>query len=228
MFARLVVIVALLAARGRLGRAPLGRRRQGADLRRAGRRHPLVDRSRALRRRPPRGGLAARGPEPPGRLARPPGPAPVLAVPSGRHRFDDAVLDSAGMDLDVVFLGTAGSMPTADRSPTALLVRRGGERLLFDCAEGTQRQLLRSIARADRPPRGLPHPLPRRPLPRAARDAEDVRAARPRGADHDLRPARARRAVPVAAPDLREAHLPVRARGAPSRRHARPRRLPPA
>jgi ribonuclease Z len=48
------------------------------------------------------------------------------------------------MDLDVVFLGTAGSMPTAERSPTALLVRRGGERLLFDCAEGTQRQLLRS------------------------------------------------------------------------------------
>ena len=46
--------------------------------------------------------------------------------------------------MDVVFLGTAGSMPTADRSPTALLVRRGGERLLFDCAEGTQRQLLRS------------------------------------------------------------------------------------
>jgi ribonuclease Z len=48
------------------------------------------------------------------------------------------------VDLDVVFLGTAGSMPTAERSPTALLVRRGGERLLFDCAEGTQRQLLRS------------------------------------------------------------------------------------
>jgi ribonuclease Z len=48
------------------------------------------------------------------------------------------------MDLDVVFLGTAGSMPTAERSPSALLVRRGGERLLFDCAEGTQRQMLRS------------------------------------------------------------------------------------
>ena len=48
------------------------------------------------------------------------------------------------MDLDVVFLGTAGSMPTPQRAPTALLVRRGGERLLFDCAEGTQRQLLRS------------------------------------------------------------------------------------
>jgi ribonuclease Z len=48
------------------------------------------------------------------------------------------------MDLDLVFLGTSGSMPTADRAPTALLLRRGGDRLLFDCAEGTQRQLLRS------------------------------------------------------------------------------------
>jgi ribonuclease Z len=48
------------------------------------------------------------------------------------------------VDLDIVFLGTAGSMPTAQRAPAALLVRRGGERLLFDCAEGTQRQLLRS------------------------------------------------------------------------------------
>jgi ribonuclease Z len=48
------------------------------------------------------------------------------------------------VDLDLVFLGTSGSMPTAKRAPTALLVRRGGERLLFDCAEGTQRQLLRS------------------------------------------------------------------------------------
>ncbi len=44
----------------------------------------------------------------------------------------------------MIFLGTAGSMPTARRSPSATLVRRGGERLLFDCAEGTQRQLLRS------------------------------------------------------------------------------------
>jgi ribonuclease Z len=48
------------------------------------------------------------------------------------------------VDLDVVFLGTGGSMPTARRAPSATLVRRGGERLLVDCAEGTQRQLLRS------------------------------------------------------------------------------------
>jgi ribonuclease Z len=48
------------------------------------------------------------------------------------------------MDLDIVFLGTSASAPTAQRAPAALLVRRGGERLLFDCAEGTQRQLMRS------------------------------------------------------------------------------------
>jgi ribonuclease Z len=48
------------------------------------------------------------------------------------------------MDLDIVFLGTSASTPTARRAPAALLIRRGGERLLFDCAEGTQRQLMRS------------------------------------------------------------------------------------
>jgi ribonuclease Z len=48
------------------------------------------------------------------------------------------------VDLDLVFLGTSASAPTAARAPSALLVRRGGERLLFDCAEGTQRQLMRS------------------------------------------------------------------------------------
>jgi ribonuclease Z len=48
------------------------------------------------------------------------------------------------VDLDLIFLGTSGSVPTAQRGPSALLLRRGGERLLFDCGEGTQRQLLRS------------------------------------------------------------------------------------
>ena len=48
------------------------------------------------------------------------------------------------MDLDVVFLGTGGSVPTARRSTAAVLVRAGGERLLFDCGEGTQRQMQRS------------------------------------------------------------------------------------
>ena len=53
------------------------------------------------------------------------------------------------MDLDVLFVGTAGSAPTAARGLPALLVRRGGERLLFDCGEGTQRQLLRSTGLID-------------------------------------------------------------------------------
>jgi ribonuclease Z len=48
------------------------------------------------------------------------------------------------VDLDLVFLGTSASAPTASRAPASLLVRRGGDRLLFDCAEGTQRQLMRS------------------------------------------------------------------------------------
>ena len=53
------------------------------------------------------------------------------------------------MDLDVFFAGTSGSVPTARRGLPALLVRRGGDRLLFDCGEGTQRQLTRSIGLTD-------------------------------------------------------------------------------
>ncbi len=52
-------------------------------------------------------------------------------------------------DLSVFFAGTAGSVPTARRGLPATLVRRGSERLLFDCGEGTQRQLLRSVGLAD-------------------------------------------------------------------------------
>jgi ribonuclease Z len=49
------------------------------------------------------------------------------------------------MNLDVLFLGTAGSAPTARRGLPATLVQRGGDKLLFDCGEGTQRQLVRSV-----------------------------------------------------------------------------------
>ena len=48
------------------------------------------------------------------------------------------------MDLDLVFLGTSASAPTAARGTAATLLRRGGDRVLVDCGEGTQRQLLRS------------------------------------------------------------------------------------
>jgi ribonuclease Z len=53
------------------------------------------------------------------------------------------------MDLSLFFVGTAGSVPTARRGLPALLLRRGADRILFDCGEGTQRQLLRSVGLMD-------------------------------------------------------------------------------
>ncbi len=52
------------------------------------------------------------------------------------------------MDLSVIFLGTGGSVPSARRATASVLVARGGERLMFDCGEGTQRQLQRSLGLA--------------------------------------------------------------------------------
>jgi ribonuclease Z len=49
------------------------------------------------------------------------------------------------MDVSIFFAGTAGSIPTARRGLPAVLVRRGGDRILFDCGEGTQRQLVSSV-----------------------------------------------------------------------------------
>jgi ribonuclease Z len=48
------------------------------------------------------------------------------------------------VDIEVMFLGTGGSAPSAARAPSATVIRREGDILLFDCGEGTQRQLLRS------------------------------------------------------------------------------------
>jgi len=53
------------------------------------------------------------------------------------------------MDLSLFFAGTAGSVPSPRRGLPAVLVRRGGDRLLFDCGEGTQRQLMRSVGLVD-------------------------------------------------------------------------------
>lgn len=49
------------------------------------------------------------------------------------------------MDMHLVFLGTAGAIPTIERGLSGILLMRGGERILIDCGEGTQRQLLRSV-----------------------------------------------------------------------------------
>jgi ribonuclease Z len=52
------------------------------------------------------------------------------------------------VDLSAIFLGTGGSVPSARRSTASVLVARGGRRLMFDCGEGTQRQLQRSLGLA--------------------------------------------------------------------------------
>jgi ribonuclease Z len=45
--------------------------------------------------------------------------------------------------MRVTFLGTGGAVPTTQRNTSALAVNRDGDRLLFDCGEGTQRQMMR-------------------------------------------------------------------------------------
>ena len=46
--------------------------------------------------------------------------------------------------FDLVFLGTAAAVPSAERGLPALYVGHGPDRFLVDCGEGTQRQLLRA------------------------------------------------------------------------------------
>ena len=44
----------------------------------------------------------------------------------------------------LTFLGTSASVPSAERNHPGLLVEVANQRILVDCGEGTQRQLLRS------------------------------------------------------------------------------------
>ncbi|HEY1567368.1 MAG TPA: ribonuclease Z [Solirubrobacteraceae bacterium] len=53
------------------------------------------------------------------------------------------------MELSIFFAGTGGSIPTARRGLPSILIRRGGDRILVDCGEGTQRQLVSSVGLAD-------------------------------------------------------------------------------
>ncbi|NCG32151.1 MAG: ribonuclease Z, partial [Proteobacteria bacterium] len=45
--------------------------------------------------------------------------------------------------MRVTFLGTAASRPTVGRNVSAIAVQREGDHYLFDCGEGTQRQMMR-------------------------------------------------------------------------------------
>jgi ribonuclease Z len=46
--------------------------------------------------------------------------------------------------VEIIFLGTAASVPAADRGLAALVLEQGRHRFLIDCGEGTQRQLMRA------------------------------------------------------------------------------------
>ncbi len=47
------------------------------------------------------------------------------------------------MSLSVRLLGTSASRPTVERNVSSLAIHREGETLMFDCGEGTQRQMMR-------------------------------------------------------------------------------------
>ena len=57
------------------------------------------------------------------------------------------------MSVRVVFLGTSGSVPTLKRGLPSLVVVREGELLMFDCGEGTQRQMVKAGLGFGRPMR---------------------------------------------------------------------------
>nr|NIM46532.1 MBL fold metallo-hydrolase [Nitrososphaeria archaeon]NIN53771.1 MBL fold metallo-hydrolase [Nitrososphaeria archaeon]NIQ34328.1 MBL fold metallo-hydrolase [Nitrososphaeria archaeon] len=46
--------------------------------------------------------------------------------------------------MEIIFLGTSAGVPTKERNVTSVAVKRGGELLLFDVGESTQRQLLKA------------------------------------------------------------------------------------
>ena len=46
--------------------------------------------------------------------------------------------------IKVTFLGTSGSVPQKDKNFASLIISYKGENLLFDCPEGTQRQIMSS------------------------------------------------------------------------------------
>ncbi|NWG10193.1 ribonuclease Z [Candidatus Bathyarchaeota archaeon] len=50
------------------------------------------------------------------------------------------------MSLKIIFLGTAGSVPTQKRSLPSILIQRKGEQVMFDCGEGVQRQMIKAKA----------------------------------------------------------------------------------
>ena len=125
------------------------------------------------------------------------------------------------MDLSLFFAGTAGSVPTARRGLPALLLRAGGDRILFDCGEGTQQQLLRSVGLPELDAIFLTHYHLDHWLGIIGH-AQDVRPARARAAADRLRPARPAGAARRDAPGVGQGR-PTRSRSRSSTRTTRSR-----
>src|SRR5437773_6969380 len=53
--------------------------------------------------------------------------------------------------IEAIFLGTGGSLPTKERGLPSVALRRDGEIILFDCGEGTQRQMMHTGLGFNRP-----------------------------------------------------------------------------
>src|SRR3989454_6515837 len=72
---------------------------------------------------------------PPRRLTGPPGET--------THHSPRLLSLIFGPMLSVTFLGTSAARPTVERNVSAMALVREGETLLFECGEGTQRQMMR-------------------------------------------------------------------------------------
>jgi ribonuclease Z len=53
-------------------------------------------------------------------------------------------------DINITFLGTASAQPSSTRNHSALALRLNGDVWLFDCGEGTQRQIQKSTVKLGR------------------------------------------------------------------------------
>src|SRR3954453_10303679 len=76
----------------------------------------------------------------------------LLACPRLRQKRVHAPAIFPAMSLSISLLGTSASRPTVERNVSSVAVHREGETLMFDCGEGTQRQMMRygvSFALAD-------------------------------------------------------------------------------
>ena len=153
----------------------------------------------------------------------PPRPAPHDGAGRGGRRRGPCSASSNWTRFAAPWTSTSSSSappapcpPRAARLP-ATLVRRGGERLLFDCGEGTQRQLTRSVGLVELEDVFITHFHADHVLglPGMVKTF-NLRGAR--APAHRPRPAGARAAVP----DLRPADRANRLRAAPG--GARPRR----